>query len=253
MKKPLLLVLAAGLATPMFGASTWNPIGEGTLVESFYDYVEEYFPNIWEPDWAPIPVGEELTVEFEENADIPGMYRLVNPYMNWSGDNSADFVYDDLHNYYLIIHAEDPEYVYIETSESGIKANGQMTKIHSNINTFVQMYGVELTREFYPEGGGKLIDGVLTFPVEVGYAEGMNMLVHAISNIYYTSCPANGTGHLEIIFPGAGNGNEDSGIGAVTEADGPAEYYKLDGTRVENPGHGLYIVRKGGRSVKIIL
>lgn len=38
------------------------------------------------------------------------------------------------------------------------------------------------------------------------------------------------------------------------EADNaPAEYYTIEGIRVANPGHGLYIVRKGNKVSKVIL
>lgn len=50
------------------------------------------------------------------------------------------------------------------------------------------------------------------------------------------------------------NGNTsivDSFIGNDNEAE--AEYYNLQGVRVMNPGHGLYIVRKGNKVSKVIL
>ena len=36
-------------------------------------------------------------------------------------------------------------------------------------------------------------------------------------------------------------------------ADGPAEYYTLQGIRVANPSHGIFIRRQGNKSSKIIL
>ena len=39
------------------------------------------------------------------------------------------------------------------------------------------------------------------------------------------------------------------------EADdnAPVEYFNLQGVRVDNPGHGLYIMRKGNSTSKVIL
>lgn len=37
------------------------------------------------------------------------------------------------------------------------------------------------------------------------------------------------------------------------DTDAPAEYYTIEGIRVENPGHGLYIRRQGTRATKVIL
>lgn len=274
MKKSLLLALAFGVTLPLAAenvtndangnviavedgaqsgpvvdtrASNWTPVGSGTFIESFFDYVEYYFEEYWEPEWKSIPVGEELTVEFEQNDDVPGVFRLVNPYAKWTGATSAPFSYDSLHNYYIVINASDPEYVYIESGENGVLCDGEMTKIHSNINTFVQMYGKEMTQEFYPTGGGKLINGVLTFPVDVEYSEGVKMLVHAVGNIFYTSCPANGTGHLEIVFP------EGAVVNNPTVEAAPAEYFNLNGVRISHPDRGIYIMRQGDTVKKIII
>lgn len=40
---------------------------------------------------------------------------------------------------------------------------------------------------------------------------------------------------------------------AEEDVDAPVEYYTLQGIRVENPGHGLYIVKKGNKVTKIVL
>ena len=250
MKKSLLFGLALGLASPAIAADSWTSIGEGTFIESFYDYVDYYFEEYLDPDLQAPPVGEVLKVEFEKNNDVEGVYRMVNPYRNWSGNNSLDFSYDKLHNFYILIHAEDPEYVYLEDAETGVLAAGEMTKLHSNINTFVNMYGMELTKEFYGGGFGKLVDGVLTFPVDVAYSSDMLMLVHAI-NIYGTACPANGTGHLEIIFPEGFSDN--NGVELVADEEAPVEYYDLNGVRVFNPEHGIFIKRQGTKAVKVAL
>lgn len=49
---------------------------------------------------------------------------------------------------------------------------------------------------------------------------------------------------------------DTTGIGAVgaVEADDndKAEYYNLQGIRVENPESGIYIMRRGGKTTKVI-
>ena len=49
--------------------------------------------------------------------------------------------------------------------------------------------------------------------------------------------------------------NEDlSGIDVIdADVDTPAEYYNLQGIRVANPGPGLYIVRQGGKTSKVLI
>ena len=39
----------------------------------------------------------------------------------------------------------------------------------------------------------------------------------------------------------------------VEDVDAPVEYYNLQGVRVENPSHGLYIKRQGGHTTKVVL
>lgn len=47
-----------------------------------------------------------------------------------------------------------------------------------------------------------------------------------------------------------------SGVSSIFEEDkenAPAEYFNLQGIRVNNPGHGLYILRQGSKASKVIL
>ena len=46
-----------------------------------------------------------------------------------------------------------------------------------------------------------------------------------------------------------------TGIDEITgdSTDAPVEYYNLQGVRIENPGHGLYIRRQGSSSTKVVL
>ena len=37
------------------------------------------------------------------------------------------------------------------------------------------------------------------------------------------------------------------------DTDAPAEYYTIEGLRVNKPSHGLYIVRQGSKVSKVIL
>lgn len=44
-----------------------------------------------------------------------------------------------------------------------------------------------------------------------------------------------------------------SGVAAVEGEEGEAEYYTLQGVRVQNPGNGIYIVRKGNKAHKVMI
>ena len=40
------------------------------------------------------------------------------------------------------------------------------------------------------------------------------------------------------------------GVAADSDADAPIEYFNLQGVRVDNPGHGIYIRRQGNKVSK---
>lgn len=42
-------------------------------------------------------------------------------------------------------------------------------------------------------------------------------------------------------------------VGADLDSDAPAEYFNLQGIRVANPGHGVYLRRQGTRTTKVTL
>lgn len=46
---------------------------------------------------------------------------------------------------------------------------------------------------------------------------------------------------------------DNTGIADIEAAEAPAEYFNLQGIRVENPSAGLYIVRQGGKTFKTLL
>lgn len=57
-----------------------------------------------------------------------------------------------------------------------------------------------------------------------------------------------------ITIPGRANGINDVKVdNPAASADGPAEYYNLQGARVSNPGPGLYIVRRGNTASKVLI
>lgn len=43
------------------------------------------------------------------------------------------------------------------------------------------------------------------------------------------------------------------GVEGIAEDEGEAEYFTLQGVRVDEPEEGIYIVRKGGKSSKELI
>ena len=47
--------------------------------------------------------------------------------------------------------------------------------------------------------------------------------------------------------------SEFSGINDVNAEDAEVEYYNLQGVKVENPEKGIYIMKQGGKTSKVVL
>jgi hypothetical protein len=50
-----------------------------------------------------------------------------------------------------------------------------------------------------------------------------------------------------------GDDSEVSGIEDVNAEDAEVEYYNLQGVKVENPEKGIYIMKQGGKTSKVVL
>lgn len=129
-------------------------------------------------------------VEIQANQVVPGLYRLVNPYgeaypYNEPGD------YDESQDYYLEIHAEDPDKVWIPVTEQGVDWTYGNFLIGSLAGYYLDKGKPEEAEEYY----GKLEDGVITFPA--------NSLLFGMADYndggLYT---ANGSGAFVVAMPG---------------------------------------------------
>lgn len=110
----------------------WHSIGTGTFtdytVRDFLQLAADYGHTL--PDWWDTT---SWNVEIEESNTTPGLYRVVNPF--GAGSPFSDFSYsvsdestftqsneikfDREHNYYMVIHAENPAFVWTEETLMG--------------------------------------------------------------------------------------------------------------------------------------
>lgn len=89
----------------------------------------------------------------------------------------------------------------------------------------------------------------VTLPAKYGKKENINAIVMVVNT-------TNGVIENVAYIPAADiKGGESSICDVEVEADqnAPAEYFNLQGVRVENPGQGLYIKRQGNKVSKVIL
>lgn len=129
-------------------------------------------------------------VEIQENELQPGFYRLVNPYGAAYGYNEPGD-YDDTQDYYMYIHAEDPDKVYTETFFSGMNwGYGEF------IFASLAGYYIERGKPENAEGNyGTFKNGEITFPEK-------SMLIAMAEYNDGGLYTANSKGAFSILMPG---------------------------------------------------
>ena len=161
--------------------SAWESLGMGAYTDDFMTmggYDEE------SGEWNPVYKGlnpQTYQVEVQANTQNPGLYRLKNAYgtaypYNEEGD------WDTSMDYYLVIDAQDPEYVMIDKQELGLDWDG-MVSVESDASYYVNRYPnmtpadivAALTSQGADDPFGKFADGTITFPApdvfEVAFGE----------------------------------------------------------------------------------
>ena len=134
-------------------------------------------------------------VEIEKNIVEDGIYRLVYPYgAGYPYNDPGDW--DTSKNYYMVIDASDPDYVWVPPFETGLNwGDGAMM-----IASFVQLYldnnnTLDVIKANKPELFGQLKDGVISFPEPKSFLAGFDGK--------YDSYYSNNRGLTAIALPGA--------------------------------------------------
>lgn len=167
-------VLLVGAPAP------WVSLGEATFVDEA---------------WCTLYGAPVITymVEIQENQNIPGYYRLVSPWgENFPYNDPGD--YDTSEDYYLYIHAEDPDFVYVLPQSTGVQWSAEDGVIwagdfagyyiaRGNDPALVKDYGY----------GGKFADGIISWSNPKSWIVGFNGDMG-----YY----GNNGGTLKIAMPG---------------------------------------------------
>lgn len=134
------------------GAGDWESMG-------YVAYTDGYICSAY-----PSCIPEPYYVEVQAHKSVDGYYRLVNPYgeafpYNEPGD------YDANSNSYLVVNACDPEYVYIEESESTTDWGQGAFAFSSQVQNYLGKYDIEtIKKNNIP--AGKFADGAITFDLK---------------------------------------------------------------------------------------
>lgn len=169
---------------------TWEPKGTAVFTETLFSSFND------------LPWEEELEVAVEEAAELPGLYRLVNPYANWSAVTDGTVGYDGK-DHFFVIHTENPGMIWAEGTDTGVIYNGSKMEIKSNVEYYVTTYGEDFLVENLPACSGDFENGVISFPASFvnGYDTYLFALVPAGNPS--NAMAANGMGHLKIKLPDA--------------------------------------------------
>lgn len=221
----------------------WKPLGNAKINEDMLrDVFSMNLDNAGIEHNGPV----EYEAPIEECISQPGLYRVnglygpTHPYAP-----IFEYVYD--FPVYTYFDCSDPDYCYIYTTPTGFivkdDKSGEII-IGSEPATWINKgYTFDMTLQIMSYSFGKLSDGVIKFsPSNVWFS--VPVFVEQLNEDWI-----NGSwlteNDLTIKLP-VGTGVES--VDTTTKA----EYYDLNGNRVANPGKGIYILRQGEKSVKIV-
>ena len=189
----------------------------------------------------------EYDVEIQESTDIPGFYRLVDPYAVDVYPYATTQNFDSSHKHYLEFDATDPDCVLIKymADGCGLDFGGGIMEIWSKADRDIEENG-KSKETVKAEGkyGGTLKDGVLTFPKESLLCYFPMFLAYP----YWGNC----TNQFKLTMPEGYTGIERT---TTAKENNKVEYFTLDGIKVpaSKLTHGMYIVRQGNKSYKTIV
>lgn len=134
-------------------ANPWKKVGEAGLTDAI---VCSYY-NVEVLTWD---------VQVEESTETPGVYRVVNPYLNWEYNTANKGELVEAGDHYMIIDASDPDYVHLEYSNLGVVMNSRYGAMAAwNLADYLIEQG-KATEEAAKRAGmyGVMSEGVITFP-----------------------------------------------------------------------------------------
>ena len=140
----------------------------------------------------------EYEVEIQESRSTPGYYRLVNPYGEAFLYNQEG-TYDTDKDYYIEIHAEDPEGVWIPVARSNMHWSDGYFTMGSLAGYYIEYGGSTVEEQKAAGNTGTLVDGVITFPVKT-------LLIAEQNYNNNTLYLANSEGSFRVTLPAANSG-----------------------------------------------
>ncbi|MBD5232998.1 MAG: hypothetical protein HDS65_02340 [Bacteroidales bacterium] len=132
------------------------------------EWFEKNFESIGYADYTDVFVSTLYSadactweVEVLKSRTTPGLYCLYNPYKAWPYAEYGDYILPG--NHYIMINAEDPDFVYIPKSNTGVCINSYDGEIIAYSRA---AYALDegSSKEDAKDYAGSLKDGVIYFP-----------------------------------------------------------------------------------------
>lgn len=214
-------------------ADKWTSLGLTDVTTDLLEVINDEQPR-------------DYKVELQQNKENPALYRLVNAHGAAYPANSSESDYDSEFNHYLTFDVSDPEDVKLIPAHVE-KVLSAPVFVMGTADMLTQAGKKESVTAPYR---GKFADGAITFPEE-GLTLGSTGW-----NLFDESLPTDGfvntnlSGKFSVAIPDS-NGINDVIAGST---EGKAEYFSLQGIRLDSPVKGSVVIeRRGGTARKIVV
>lgn len=180
--------------------------------------------------------GDVVKVAAQRSTVTPGLYRLVDPYATYTEKYyGAGAISHGGHSHYIIVDATDPDHAYVCMSPLGYDYNNGEV-LYGSYAGYLKASYQDVPAEYY----GTFKNRVLQMPAnsmvygEKAYQDG---------TLYFTP------NSFKVTFDREDAIEDLATAEAYVEA--PAQYFNLQGQRIDNPAPGqLVIVRQNGKTTK---
>lgn len=185
--------------------------------------------------------GGTYDVVVEQHKKTPGFFRVVDPFNNHPSVEGHDEYMESHkdHKHYLYIHAEDPDFVYVEEAPIGLDLGYGDIVASSAVGSLLNQNKKleDIKNSGIP--AGKRNGNEITFPTEA-----LKYFETSFRNMMLQSC---GEGRMLYL-------TEPVSVTEILGNDkGETTYYNLQGMRVAAPQKGsVYIKRQNGKTTKVV-
>lgn len=235
----------------------WKDLGYAEFKENilcllfeWYEFDENGYPVVDnEGNYVTNQDPRISTTMVQERTDKPNVFRLVTPWLEWYSQSENELI-----TTHLTIDLSNPACGVINEQRTGVidPQLGEFSIATFSSGLFTKYPDAEsfmADPEMYPSCA--IILNEDTREITLGNYCALVEIPNSSANIqagWYNVGEDGITGYIKL--------PENTGVGNIVveeEATGVAEYYNLQGVRVQNPESGLYIVKQGNKVSKVLV